>query len=327
MRLKSIFLTIFVSVLASCGGQNGGNGHSEGKAGQNDVLLFPDVRVPSVISTEEEAARFLSEHYWDNFTDPSRGYPSDSARVSGVSKAEVEQKFANYAAIIGMVPHEHALKSVKELYVRTEKCEFADSTSNVYETMAELVEKYFYDANSPYRDEDLYAVFAESLSKSDFVEPVMRDKYQFDARMCSLNRVGTKAADFVFCDIRGKRRNLYGIESEMTLVFFSNPGCEACREIMEMIKSSGHVSALISDGKLTVVNMYIDENLDEWKAYMEVYPDEWCNVYDPDYRIRTDLTYNVRAIPSLYLLDRDKTVLMKDAVPQKVFLYLENDGL
>ena len=35
-----------------------------------------------------------------------------------------------------------------------------------------------------------------------------------------------------------------------------------------------------------------------------------------------DLLYNVRAIPSLYLLDRDKTVLLKDAPEDRVFAAL-----
>ena len=43
-----------------------------------------------------------------------------------------------------------------------------------------------------------------------------------------------------------------------------------------------------------------------------------------DYTIRKDLTYNVRAIPSLYVLDKDKKVVMKDAPVEKVIPYLEN---
>jgi hypothetical protein len=35
--------------------------------------------------------------------------------------------------------------------------------------------------------------------------------------------------------------------------------------------------------------------------------------------IRTDLVYDVRAVPSLYLLSADKTVLLKDATPEQFF--------
>ena len=57
---------------------------------------------------------------------------------------------------------------------------------------------------------------------------------------------------------------------------------------------------------------------------MPIYPKEWYNGFDPDYVIRTDELYNVRAIPSLYVLDSQKNVVMKDAVPDKVFSFFCN---
>ena len=52
---------------------------------------------------------------------------------------------------------------------------------------------------------------------------------------------------------------------------------------------------------------------------MPIYPEEWYNGFDPDLAIRTEDLYNVRAIPSLYLLDADKRVILKDAPEDKVF--------
>ena len=51
---------------------------------------------------------------------------------------------------------------------------------------------------------------------------------------------------------------------------------------------------------------------------MPVYPEEWYNGFDPDFVLRNNDIYNVRAIPSLYLLDSQKTVIMKDAVTERV---------
>ena len=42
------------------------------------------------------------------------------------------------------------------------------------------------------------------------------------------------------------------------------------------------------------------------------------------YIIRSDVTYNVRAIPSLYVLDYEKKVIMKDAPVENVLPYLDN---
>ena len=72
------------------------------------------------------------------------------------------------------------------------------------------------------------------------------------------------------------------------------------------------------------MNIYIDHDIDEWLAYADTYPKEWYNGYDHKYIIRTDRIYNVRAIPSLYLLDKDKKVIMKDAIPENIFVWLDN---
>ena len=99
---------------------------------------------------------------------------------------------------------------------------------------------------------------------------------------------------------------------------------ERYQEIIDGLDSSPHVAQMLSDGSLAVLNIYIDSDLAEWRKYMPIYPDSWYNGYDPDFVIRTVVLYNVRAIPSLYLLDRDKTVLMKDVPQEKLFYWLQN---
>jgi hypothetical protein len=91
-----------------------------------------------------------------------------------------------------------------------------------------------------------------------------------------------------------------------------------------VLKGDQRISSMISSGVLAVLNIYIDEDLQAWREYMPIYPEEWYNGFDPDLVIRTDNLYSVRAIPSLYLLDKDKRVIMKDAPENKLFNYLNN---
>ena len=53
---------------------------------------------------------------------------------------------------------------------------------------------------------------------------------------------------------------------------------------------------------------------------VEVNPDE-----DAIAKAETDKSYHIRAIPSMYLLDADKTVLLKDAPAERILTYLQND--
>lgn len=286
-------------------------------------LKFPAVEVPVMYADDQaEAFVYLSEHFWDDFTDTSRHYPCDSSLVSGVKKGDVEQEFANFTAVLQAVDYRQARKAMARLFDRASACERADTSSNIFETVTEFAERYLYDPNSPLRDEDLYGVYAARMAGYDGISEAEREAYAYDAQMCSLNEVGSRAANFVFSDASGRMHSLYGIDAEYTLLFFSNPGCNACEEIIRVLTDALAVDSLIESGRLAVVNVYIDEDIAAWYDYMFLYPSAWYNGYDPNGIIRNDILYNVRAIPSLYVLDRDKTVLMKDAPDQRVFTFL-----
>ena len=188
--------------------------------------------------------------------------------------------------------------------------------------MVGMTEKYLYDPNSPLRDEDLYGPFARMLAESSLTPDGRRTGYRWIAEKCSLNSRGTRAADFSFTDLRGRRRTLYGIPAERLLLIFGNPDCKGCREILGQIAADARLSQLVASGKLKIVDVYIDEDVAAWKAGSGRYPADWINGYDHTHTIRGDVIYNVRALPSLYLLDADKTVLLKDAPADRVLAAL-----
>lgn len=319
MTIRNLIITASVLVLAGCAGNR--------KAEQFVALPFPDVVPPAMMEDARDRAEYMALHWWDGITETSREYPCDTTLVSGVRKEDVEQKFANWVNILNMLDMSVVGKSVGRLYDRAAACEKKDTSSNVFETFTDLVVKYLYDPNSPMRNEDHYAFYASRLAGSDLVDESMREKYAREVRLASLNRIGSKAADFRFADKRGRMHTLYGIDAELTLLFFSNPGCAACKEIIDVLNNDPRISALIKEGIMAVLNIYIDEDLEEWRSYMPVYPEHWYNGFDPDMVIRGENLYNVRAIPSLYLLDRNKTVIMKDAPEARVFEWLSTKHL
>ena len=315
MNMKHNLLNIAAAVILITGcGQK--------KAEQFQALPFPDVFPPAMMEDAKDRAEYMALNTWNLIVDPSREYPSDSTLVSGVRKGDVEQKFATWCQILDAAGNKTAHKAVNKLFDAALACEKANASSNVFETFVELVEKYLFDPNSPYRNEDYYGLYADRLAKYPGLSAEMQDKYARDAHLCALNRVGTKATDFRFADRRGKMHTLYGVKAPYTLLFFSNPGCDACMSIINVLKGEPRIAQMIAFGQLAVLNIYIDEDLEAWRSYMPIYPDEWYNGFDPDFAIRNEELYNVRAIPSLYLLDADKTVILKDAPENRVFEYL-----
>ena len=312
-------------LLVGCGNASENNG-SQKKVESFQALPFPEVVPPMMIQGSQQAAEYMVLHWWDGITDPSRTYPCDTSFVSGVRIGDVEQKMANWTDLFGKVDLQVVGKAMARLYERAAACEKRDTSSNVFETFEELVDKYLYDPNSPLRNEDYYSLYAEHLAVSDLVEPVMQEKYARIVRLAALNRIGTKAADFRFMDKSGAMHTLYGIKAELTLLFFSNPGCTACKYIIDVLNNVPVISGLIDNGTMKVLNIYIDEDLEAWRSYMPIYPETWYNGFDPDLVIRGETLYNVRAIPSLYLLDSDKKVIMKDAPEGRLFEWLSSVG-
>lgn len=313
--MKHIGLIIIAaSIICACG-QNK-------KVEKFVPVPFPTAMIPGMITDQNEAVEYLSLHYWDGITETGRTYPSDSLIVSGVRLSDVEQKFADWTSVLSMAKPQVIEKSVARLYDRALACERKNPSSNVFETFCDLTYKYLYDPNSPMRNEDIYYHFVKRLASYEGISQEMRDKYTYDAKMCSLNKVGTVAADFRFADKNGKIRTLHSIEAPVTLLFFSNPGCTMCYDIIQTLSGSEAISERIAAGQLAVLNIYIDEDLDGWRSYMPIYPENWYNGFDPDLVIRTENLYNVRAIPSLYLLDENKKVLFKDVPEQTLFRVL-----
>lgn len=279
---------------------------------------FPMVEIPKMVVDPQERMVWLCEHFWDRFTATDSLYYCDSVTVNGVPFLQLEQQVGTFATVLDQVPLPVGVKSMGLCYDRLEAFQLAKPDGNVLPETVALISRYFYDPNSPVRSEDLYLPFVSRLAQSALIQEDYRAGYAWDAQMCALNRIGTPAADFVFIDTAGKRRTLYSIKADHTLLIFGNPDCKACKELLETMEGVPEVSALIASGSLRVVDIYIDEDIPLWKERMASYPKQWINGYDPNHTIREDLIYNVRAVPSLYLLDAGKTVLLKDALPEKV---------
>ena len=312
MRKRIVFLFAATALLLSCGSR-------PGKTQQPASRSFPMAEIPAMLSDPADRMAWISEHFWDPFTRPGESFPCDSALVNGVPKEELEQAMGIYATLLQEVPPADAQKGAKALLGRMEAFQEAHPESNLFAELQRLMEFYFYDPNSPVRNEEIYLPFVSGLAESAFVDPARRPAYEWTARMCALNRPGTPAADFVFIDTKGRQHRFYDIQADWTLLVFGNPDCNACKDLTEEIEADDYLNGLLRSGTLKVVDIYIDEDIDAWKSRISDYPKTWINGYDPNHIIREDLIYNVRALPSLYLLDREKRVVLKDATTQQVF--------
>lgn len=305
-------------LLVSCGGEQ-----AKRPSYERDADGFPVPVVPGSCVTEAARAENFTVHLWDIFLDGKFGGATDSLRIRGVTRKGLEEKFALWAMLLGEIRPEVMEASVDNWFEGVSRIREADSLDALFPVMTALAEKYLFEPASPVRNEEVYRIVAGKISSSRFLEPVLREKYSRQAALCSLNRIGGKANDFEFETPDGTVRNLYGFGSNFILLLFSNPGCEACAKEHEIIRENPIVSNLLSRGELTILNIYPDEDEKAWRRALKDYPSEWISGIDRRRAIREGSLYHLWGIPSAYLLDSSKTVLLKDGQAADALAALE----
>jgi hypothetical protein len=304
MNIRFTILVIVALALVACGQKRAKDGDEQILSnGAATELSFPNIVIPEMVPIEERV-KFLAEHYWDRF---------DFSDTTFCNKPDItEQAYANYLDILRYVDPAVAQQSAAQLIKRAE----VDSTMFDYFVM--LSDKYLYDPNSPFRNDELLIPTLECIIASPLLNEDEKIRPQSQLNMAQKNRIGQKANDFRYTLHDGRTGHMYSIEADYLLVFINNPDCPACKEIREQIGASPMLSEMIERGVMKVLAIYPDEDITAWLNYRHNIPASWINGYDKQLRMRDEELYDLKAIPSLYLLDAEKRVMLKDCnlVPQ-----------
>ena len=114
MKHNLLKIAVAVILITGCG---------QRKAEQFQALPFPDVFPPAMMEDAQDRVEYMALNTWNKFVDPAREYPCDSTLVSGVSKKDVEQKFATWCQLLDMAGQKSAQKAINKLYDTVVSCE------------------------------------------------------------------------------------------------------------------------------------------------------------------------------------------------------------
>lgn len=174
-----------------------------------------------------------------------------------------------------------------------------------------LAEKYLYEPNSPYYNDEVYLYFLKYEAKFHFRNVSQSARFKRHYNMIQKNMKGELATNFTYETQAGQKGSLYEIDAKCLVLFFNDPSCSECKQVKEEFIQQQN--ALDSLG-VRVFAVYIDDKPEEWRSAN--YPAEWINGYAPE--IDANDLYNIRALPCLYLLDKDKKVLRRDTSVEKI---------
>ena len=258
------------------------------------LRVFP----PSQASDEERHA-FMRDHFWDKF---------DFADTLYTTKADTIEMLRVYADYVSNFVGPFNQEPIRKLMER------ASVSKKMFDYFGMLSEKVLHDPNSPYRSDELYIAVLEAQIASPHYDRYEKMAPEYDLQIVRQNRIGHKANDFSYTVANGKSYRMYNVKSDFTIIYFNNPGCTICRDITNAMKESAIITEMVQKGRLKVLAIYPDEQLDEWHKHRADIPSAWINGYDKGTLIDREKLYNVNAIPAIYLLDKQKMVLVKDSI-------------
>ena len=267
-------------------------------------MELPLPEVPAMLREPSLRAAYIIEHFWDamDFADTLRSHSTDF----------MEQNFSNFVSVFPYADEKAQRKAVDRLMTA------AQADSAAYYKLADIAEKYLYDPNSPMLSEDYYILFLEKLVDSPLAGDYGAIRYRYQLEAALKNRPGTIASDFAYVERNGRSYMLRSTPVEgALLVIFYDPECDHCKDIMASIYDDASISAAVADGRLTVLALYADGERALWERTAKSLPKEW-RVGFVTSDIAATQRYVLRAMPTLYLLDADKRIILKDAPPALV---------
>lgn len=281
---KIIFILTILAMLGCSGG------------GKKSQTAEPQESITTEI-TPEERLQYRVDHFWDDFDF------EDDKQLTMLSREQMIYAISEYVTLI---PEERADSLMRTLIRR------ASTSHDMLDYFYTLCEIVLHNPNSALRNDEYYIPVLEELVASPLLDEYERIAPAYDLEIALKNRIGRVATDFVYTLEDDTQGNLHNIKANYTILMFSNPECPLCGEIMRQIASSQLLTALIEHGVLKVLTLYPDEDIAHWRKYIDNIPSEWIRAYDKGGVLTKERLYNLSAIPALYLLDRDKRVLIKD---------------
>ena len=269
-----------------------------------EKVTFPMVTVPDEITDPQARAKYLGEHFWDNVD------------FATASEALVEQGLIDMASIFPLLNSETLISSMTALVKK------AETSKEGLLKMLSLADKYLYGTASPLYNEAAYRGLLQSALISKALNKADKEPYQKQLVILEMNNEGSAAVDFDMQLVDGSKAKLSDIEAPVSILFFYAADNLDCKLQRFRLTQARLVNYLQRAGGIKIVAVCVDGDKAAWEKFRADSPKEWLHVFDASGKIKSENLYDLRTLPRLYLLDEQKTVLLKNTKADDIEQYL-----
>ena len=202
------------------------------------------------------------------------------------SEEVTEQGFVNFIDILGRFSPAIAQKGIAGFTQRAFK------NTAAKERFESLIEHYFENPQSPLRNARVYLLFLEEMKNSPCFDEAEKERLAFKIKTTNKNLPGDIAINFNFKDENGKSHQLSDYRDQKVILYFYDPDCENCHKVSAWLKQQ----TIPADIK--VLKIIADNHISH--------------------------IYSLRAMPTIFLLDKGNLVVLKDCTAQELIAYVSS---
>ena len=243
-------------------------------------------------------------------------YPFADARMTTVPATAM--RLREYCASVLYLSPADAAQATNDLLNR------AQANASTYHFFYDWLAKTFGSQGTPFYNEELYLVMLDNALKYNSLDKDHRVKCETEHKLHTLNMEGTTINNFKVQWSDGTRGTLHDIKAEYLLVYFQNPECPECTMIRGFLAENEELNQAIASGRLKVVTIYFEDDEELWKRYIaNEAKAEYLHGWDYSGEIDQNTLFDLRAIPYMFLVDKDKKIIKKDLLYNEVSDYLK----
>lgn len=266
---------------------------------------FPDI--PETLTSPDERKAYLLANYWERF---------DFADTTLVNNRDVtEQGFVNFMALLadGTTSEKLVRESLKNW------CGRFTAEAHARRVLMKTADDYLYNPNSPLYNEALYGMYLETLLEVLPATDAQRSVCDFKLKLVKRNNPGDRATDFAYYLPDGTRRSLAAtrVKNNRLLLMFYDPECESCHEVLLRMAADKELAEAVAAGQISVLAVYTEGNEAAWRKALPDMPKGWMVGTDRE-AVKNGALYDLKAMPTLYLLDGAKKVVLKDTDYERI---------
>ena len=264
------------------------------------ITLMQSPKVPETPEGVDNPQLFRYEYYKNNFW---KGI--DIADPGLLRTPLLDAKIKDYLDNVIIQQSDSVIKEVDKLIAQAVKSKEAYRF-----LLITLVNKY---EASPVMDFD--KVFVHIIENyyltgtaDEWTNKETLDKLKNRIAMIKPNFLGNDAPQLIMWDTLGNEINLRDIDAEYTVLYFYAPDCGHCKKKTPILYEA--YPELVTKG-VEILAICTNTDEAEWKKFIKKDDLGWINLADLENKTYVKYYYDIRSTPTVYILDKDKKILLK----------------